>query len=500
MSANTFANNSSITQTNSGTVGGMSAITAGASTITQTNSGADPGGMVAVAERVGSPGPIIQTNSGSTKGMVAVADGANSPITQTNSGSNASGIVAVAEGANSPITQTNSGSTAGISATTNGANSNIVVTNSGVTSGGINLAAVASNVTLTDSVGGLVIGPISIVGVSHAINFQGGNWLFTVTATGPTTVDTGGAPFVVSGPFAAGAQIAALDTTTFALADRSLMNFTGDIAEMLRGRFDGMAAGASGGGALGFAPSAPGIADSAQAAFSGIPSVAMSYASGDSRPITGKAAPAAAPIYDTTVWTSGFGGERHQSANGLVLPTDDWAYGAAMGVDRMFGGNLRLGAFVGAGGGCEAVELNVQTIDSTYVFGGGYGRFDWATQYLDFALYGGGIDNKSSRQVANNTVANGLEIATASYGGWFISPELTYGYGIPFNAVTVTPRLRLRYVGGDLDGYSETGLMQNLSVGGRRQALCHRRRHCRERQERQLRRHRRRGVLVLIDH
>jgi hypothetical protein len=52
---------------------------------------------------------------------------------------------------------------------------------------------------------------------------------------------------------------------------------------MLMNRNIDMAAGASGGGALGFAPSAPGIADSAQAAFSGIPSVAMSYASGDSR-------------------------------------------------------------------------------------------------------------------------------------------------------------------------------------------------------------------------
>jgi len=26
-----------------------------------------------------------------------------------------------------------------------------------------------------------------------------------------------------------------------------------------------------------------------------------------------------------------------------------------------------------------------------------YGRFDWVTQYLDFSLYGGGIDNKSTR-------------------------------------------------------------------------------------------------------
>jgi uncharacterized protein with beta-barrel porin domain len=129
---------------------------------------------------------------------------------------------------------------------------------------------------------------------------------------------------------------------------------------------------------------------------------------------------------------------------------------------------LRLGAFVGAGASREQVELSVQTVDATYVFGGGYGRFDWATQYLDFALYGGGIDNKSTRQVANNTVPNGLEIATASYGGWFISPELTYGYRIPVNAaLTVTPRAIIRYVGGNLDGYSETGSAQNLSVSGR---------------------------------
>jgi hypothetical protein len=157
---------------------------------------------------------------------------------------------------------------------------NAAVINSGMANGGIDV--IANGVaTVTNAVGGRVIGPIDLGGVGgNVINFQGGNWLFTVaTAGGPTTINTGGAPFVVSGPFSmAGAQVAVLDPTTFALADRSLTNFTGEISEMLQGRFGGMSTGA-GGGALGFAgsPSSP-VADQAQAVFSGIPSAAMSYA------------------------------------------------------------------------------------------------------------------------------------------------------------------------------------------------------------------------------
>ena len=255
----------------------------------------------------------------------------------------------------------------------------------------------------------------------------------------------------------------------FALVDRALTNFTGEVQQMLQGRFDGMNFGAGGGGsALGFAgaPSTPGLANEATQAFSGIPSVAMSYAS-DSRPVLGKA-PAAAPYYDTTIWASGFGGERKQNSDGVVLPATDIAYGGALGVDRAFGPNLRLGAFAGGGASREDVEFSVQSIDSTYAFGGGYGRFDWVSQYLDFSLYGGSISNSSTRGIANNTVAGGFETATASYGGWFISPELTYGYRIPLNNnILMTPRVSVRYVGGSLDGYSESGSEQDLSVGRR---------------------------------
>jgi outer membrane autotransporter protein len=355
-----------------------------------------------------------------------------------------------------------------------------VVINSGTIDSTISATAIefeSGPDTLTNVVGGRVIGGIALLGVDDTVNFVGANWLFTFTtlaavhsgipstnALAAATINTNGAPFVVSGN-----TVAVLDATSFALADRVLTNFTGEVQQMLQGRFDGMYFGEGGGGsALAFAgaPPTPGLANEATQAFSGIPSVAMSYAS-DSRPLLGKAPAAAAPYYDTTVWASGFGGERKQNSDGVVLPATDIAYGGALGVDRAFGPNLRLGAFAGGGASREDVELSVQSINSTYAFGGGYGRFDWTTQYLDLSLYGGGINNSSTRQVANNTMSSGLEVATANYGGWFINPAVTYGYRIPLKDLLVTPRLSLRYVGGSLDGYSESGSEQDLSVGRR---------------------------------
>ncbi len=195
----------------------------------------------------------------------------------------------------------------------------------------------------------------------------------------------------------------------------------------------------------------------------------MSYASDARRPLLGKASPAAALYYDTTIWASGFGGQRKQSADGSILPATDTAYGGALGVDRAIGGNLRLGAFVGAGASSESVELSVQSVDATYVFGGVYGRFDWVTQFLDFSLYGGGIRiSNNTSGFADNLVPTGfVNAAATNSGGWFVSPEVTYGYRIPVKDVLVTPRASLRYVGASLDGFSEGIAGQDLSVGRR---------------------------------
>jgi hypothetical protein len=264
-------------------------------------------------------------------------------------------------------------------------------------------------------------------------------WLLTfgdgsagLVGTGASVNVTGGAPFVISGN-----QVATLDPTAFGLADRSLMNVTGGISALVQNRFGGMAPVGSGSGMSSFAPAA----DKATEAFNGIPSLAIAYA-----PETPafKAQPFAG-VGITTVWTGAFGGVRHQSADGAMLGATDSAFGGALGVD-----------------------LNSQTVDTGYIFGGAYGRYDWASQFADFMLYGGRTSSNSSRTVANNLAPNGLETATARYDGFFISPDIAYGWRLPVGTgYTLTPTARLRYVAGFFDGFGETGSAQNLSVGSR---------------------------------
>jgi hypothetical protein len=478
---NTFTD---VAVTNSGTITGIAAggidSFSGAVALTNSSTGIVSGGVFASTT-------ANVTNSGSIAGGIA-ADNvtvintitgtidiiyANISATVTNSGSIASGI-----NAGTSASVTNSGSIAGgINA---GTTAN--VTNSGSITGGIGiLAGTTGNVTNSGTIigaGGTAIqfnangtpgsdiltvrpgarfgGKVDFGGGADTVNFASGSWILNTANFNKTlsTVTTAGAPYIVTPN-----QIVVTDVSGFGAQNRAIMDITWWINSVLPD-------------APVFAPGAGGGVNS----FAAVDAVASPFdALASFPPDTPGYAATRAPVFKggaavyadgNAVWARGFGGQRQQDTSGSFVGSNTTGYGEAIGYERVPNPDLKIGALLGASTNKTNLYQNGGSIGTDAKFGGAYGRFTRGSTFLDLAVIGGNLDNSSARPIAGGLA---LQIATASYGGWFVDPTMTLGHRIETDqrGFTITPVLKVRYVAAHFDGYAEAGSTANLTIGAR---------------------------------
>ena len=162
-------------------------------------------------------------------------------------------------------------------------------------------------------------------------------------------------------------------------------------------------------------------------------------------------------------WVSGFGGYQTQDGSGAITGGDQ-AYGGVVAGGGFASGDRMYGVFAGGAYTRQETDHDTQTIDTASAYGGVYGGTRAGAYWIDGSFMAGYSDFSSDRTVANNTVAGGLQTASADYDGYFISPSVRVGRSL---GKRTEISVGGQYAGLFLDGYTETGSAANLTVASR---------------------------------
>lgn len=159
-------------------------------------------------------------------------------------------------------------------------------------------------------------------------------------------------------------------------------------------------------------------------------------------------------------WGRAFGSYRALPSAARVIGNSTAMGGVMFGYDRNLA-DWRLGIYAGYSYGYTRMNDASGNVKTDYYMGGVYARRDFGAYTLLANLSGGVMANRMNR-----SINLGAEQAKSSFTGFFLTPELALSRDVALApGWTVTPTLRVRYVGSFLPTYRESGSSQNIAYG-----------------------------------
>lgn len=344
-----------------------------------------------------------------------------------------------------------------------------VLINSGTIAGGVMAISETggiSNTDLTLNAGSVLIGLIDLGGGANTLNIGAGRSINSRfdTDNGITTLPSLGtlAGHLVAFSDSLGStdqrQVVAIDPSAFASFDDALAALTSGIGQTVQGRQAALRSDPTLGFASSFASRYAAAQETSLAAFSDLDL--------DDTPL----------LNPNRVWIEGFGAYREDESDRVGSTFESLTGGLVAGVDVPLDAITSVGVMAGFAASTSQNEIDTQETDTRSYYAGVYASTEALGLAWDASLTVGHTSYDAERITANNLVANGLETARADFGGWFINPQVTATNSIPtgftsttmgFGLRAVEQSLTLSYAGLFLDGYTETGTTNPLTLDAR---------------------------------
>ncbi len=166
--------------------------------------------------------------------------------------------------------------------------------------------------------------------------------------------------------------------------------------------------------------------------------------------------------FGSTVWVSVFGGHQEVDAADNNTDLDHDFVGLMAGAESNFNQGT-LGLFGGYGTSDVEIAYDAGSTETDTLFAGAYWKKDYSTHRVNLALIAGLTDQEFRREINGATPVT----AKGETDGWFISPSATFTVPITALPVTTFGSVRVSYAGLFLDGYTETGVANPLTVSDR---------------------------------